>query len=139
MNELGAWVARTHATANPKSPLGKAFTYTINQWRELMRFLEDGRLELDNNGVERALRPIAVGRKGWLFAGSDEGAKRAAILYTIIGSCMLCDVEPWAYMREVTEVLSGDVTPERLEQLVPDVWARAQAAAEEPRSPRTAD
>jgi transposase len=129
MNELGAWIASVHPAAPPKTPLGKALTYAINQWRELMRFLEDGRLELDNNGVERALRPIAVGRKGWLFAGSDEGARRAAIVYTVIGSAVLSGGEPWAYLRAVVDELSAGVTADRLAELAPDRWAAAQAAA----------
>lgn len=129
MDELGQWIARMHPATPPKSPLGKALTYATNQWRELRRFLEDGRLEIDNNGVERALRPIAVGRKGWLFAGSDEGARRAAVLYTVIGSAVLCDVEPWAYLRAVVEEMSGAVSVERLDELVPDVWARTHSTA----------
>lgn len=128
MNELGGWIASVHPNAPPKSPLGKAVTYAVNQWRELMRFLDDGRLELDNNGVERALRPIAVGRKGWLFAGSDEGAKRAAIAYTVIGSAVLCGVEPWAYLRAVVGELSDGITADRLVELAPDRWAAAQTA-----------
>jgi len=74
LDELGRWVAQAHAQAPPKSPLGQALIYTVNQWQQLRRFLEDGRPELTNNGVERALRAIAVGRANWLFAGSDTGA-----------------------------------------------------------------
>src|SRR5690606_33870571 len=101
MTELGTWIAKTYDQAPPRSSLGKAFTYAINQWPNLVRFLEDGRIELDNNGVARALRPIAVGRKGWLFAGSDEGARRAAVAYTVIGSAVLAGHEPWAYLQAV--------------------------------------
>jgi hypothetical protein len=128
MNELGTWIARIHPTAPPKTPLGKALTYAINQWPQLMRFLDDGRIELDNNGIERAMRPIAVGRKGWLFAGSDEGARRAAIVYTVIGSAVLAGVEPWAYLRAVVEELSASVSSDRLAELAPDRWAVAQAS-----------
>lgn len=134
MAELGQWIAAVHPTVTPKSPLGKALTYSINQWRALGRFLEDGALELDNNGVERALRAIAVGRHNWLFAGSDAGARRAAILYSLFGSCALCGVEPYEYLRDVIEKLSGNFPMRRIGELVPDEWARrrehtAQAAA----------
>jgi len=124
MTELGQWIAQVHPTVTPKSPLGKALTYSINQWRALNRFLEDGALELDNNGVERALRAIAVGRHNWLFAGSDAGARRAAIMYTIFGSCALCGVEPASYLRDVIEKLSGRFPMRRIGELVPDEWAR---------------
>lgn len=134
MNELGTWIARIHPAAPPKTPLGKALTYAINQWPQLMRFLDDGRIELDNNGIERALRPIAVGRKGWLFAGSDEGARRAAIVYTVIGSAVLAGVEPWAYLRAVVDELSASVSSARLAELAPDRWAAAQANPAAPAS-----
>lgn len=127
MNELGSWIARVHPAAPPRSPLGKALTYAINQWPQLMRFLDDGRIELDNNGIERALRPIAVGRKGWLFAGSDEGARRAAIVYTVIGSAVLAGAEPWAYLRAVVDELSAGVSAARLAELAPDRWAADHA------------
>jgi transposase len=124
MTELGQWIAQVHPTATPKSPLGKALTYSVNQWRALNRFLEDGALELDNNGVERALRAIAVGRHNWLFAGSDAGARRAAILYSLFGSCALCGVEPFEYLRDVIEKLSGNFPMRRVGELVPNEWAR---------------
>jgi len=123
VDALGQWIADVHPQAPPRSLLGKALRYALNQWTALRRFLEDGALPLDTNGVERALRAIAVGRKNWLFAGADVGARRAAILYTLFGSCALCGVEPWAYARDVLEKVSGTTFPQsRLPELLPDRW-----------------
>lgn len=129
LDELGAWVVETLPRAPPKTPLGQAMTYTVNQWKQLRRFLEDGRLELTNNGVERALRMIAVGRSNWLFAGSDAGARRAAVLYTLIGTCRLQDVDPLAYLRDVLDKLSHDWPQSRLRELLPDRWTQDRAPA----------
>src|SRR4029450_6344425 len=76
----------------PKSPLGDAVRYLTNQWTALQRFVEDGRLAIDNNRAENQLRVVAVGRKNWLFAGSFEGARRAALLYSLVQSCALIDL-----------------------------------------------
>jgi len=125
---LGAWVAETRKTATPKSPLGKALTYTVNQWTALGRFLKDGRLELSNNACERALRKVAVGRNNWLFAGSDEGARRAAVIYTVVGTCRLRGVEPWVWVRDVLEKLAGGWKQARIGELLPGATATAAAA-----------
>ncbi len=87
--------------ALPQSALGKAITYAQNQWPALIRYTEHGMLAIDNNAAERAIRPIAVGRKNWLVAGSEEGGHRAAILYTLVGSCKLLDINPLEYLRDV--------------------------------------
>ena len=123
LNSLGEWIKKTVPAATPKSPLGQALTYTINQWTALTRFLEDGALEIDNNACERALRQVAVGRKNYLFAGSDEGARRAAIIYTVFGTCRLHDVDPWAYTRDVLEKLAGGWKQSRIDELLPPAWA----------------
>lgn len=125
---LRKWIQETWPQAPPKSPLGQALTYSANQWPALLRFLEDGRLELDNNGCERALRAIAVGRKNWLFAGSDEGARRAAVIYTVIGTCRLSGVDPWEYVRDVLEKLAAGWLQSRLEELLPPNWRRNRDA-----------
>ena len=126
---LGKWVERTTPAATPKSPLGKGLTYLVNQWQALQRFIADGRLELDNNACERALRTIAVGRKNWLFAGSDEGAERAAIIYTVFGTCRLHDIDPWAYLQDVLTKLANGWLQSRLDELLPPNWAAARRAA----------
>ena len=115
----------------PKSPLGDAVRYLTNQWTVLQRFVEDGRLAIDNNRAENQLRVVAVGRKNWLFAGSLEGARRAALLYSIVQSCKLVDVPPFEYLKDV--LLQVATHPQRLiGQLTPKGWAEAfrhQAAA----------
>jgi len=129
LESLGRWIADTMPAAPPKSPLGQALTYGVNQWQALKRFLEDGRLELDNNGCERALRTIAVGRKNWLFAGSDQGAERAAVIYTVFATCRLHGIDPWAYVRDVFEKLAGGWRQSRIAELLPPNWARSHAPA----------
>jgi len=82
-------------TVLPKSPLGDALRYLTNQWAALQRFVEDGRLAIDNNRAENQLRIVALGRKNWLFAGSFEGARRAALLYSLVQSCQLINISPF--------------------------------------------
>ncbi len=129
MDRLATWMAEVLAKEPPKSSLAKAIAYGVNRWTALTRFLDDGRLPLDNNASERALRSVATGRKNYLFAGSDEGAKRAAILYSIIGTCALCGVDPSEYLRDVLGKLAGRWPRSRLEELLPPNWAAARAAA----------
>lgn len=119
LNDLQAWIADTWPATLPKSPLGKALTYVVNQWTPLNRFLEDGRLPIHNNACERALRKIAVGRANWLFAGSDEGAERAAVIYTVLGTCRLQGVEPFGWLREVLEKLASGWKQSEIGLLLP--------------------
>jgi transposase len=110
-------------TVLPKSPLGDAVRYLTNQWAALQRFVDDGRLAIDNNRAENQLRIVAVGRKNWLFAGSFEGARRAALLYSLVQSCKLADVAPFAYLKDV--LLRLPTHPHRLiDQLTPKRWTQ---------------
>ena len=119
---------RLQADVLPKSPLGDALRYLDNQWAPLQRFVEDGRLAIDNNRAENQLRVVAVGRKNWLFAGSLEGARWAAVLYSLIQSCRLVDVDPFVYFRDVLRRLPTH--PQRLiGQLTPRAWADTFAAS----------
>jgi transposase/uncharacterized coiled-coil protein SlyX len=112
----------------PKSPVGEAVRYLTNQWAALQRFVEDGRLAIDNNRAENQLRLVAVGRKNWLFAGSFEGARRAALLYSLVQSCKLIDVPPFDYLKDVLRRLPTH--PHRLiDQLTPRGWATAFGSA----------
>ncbi len=109
--------------APPKTPLGVAITYALRQWNALTLFLSDGAQRIDNNHTERSLRPIAVGRKNWLFAGSDHGARRLAILYTVVGSCELAGIrDPWEYVRDILQSLSRSWPHSRLDELLPLAW-----------------
>ncbi|HUF47812.1 MAG TPA: IS66 family transposase, partial [Vicinamibacterales bacterium] len=106
----------------PKSPLGDAVRYLTNQWDALQRFVEAGRLAIDNNGAENQLRVVALGRKNWLFAGSFDGAKRAALLYSLVQSCTLADGPPFEYLRDV--LLRVATHPQsQIAQLTPHGWA----------------
>jgi transposase len=110
-------------TVLPKAPLGDALRYLTNQWAALQRFVDDGRVSIDNNRAENMLRVVAVGRKNWLFAGSLEGAHRAALLYSLVQSCKLVDVSPFAYLKDV--LLRVATHPHaRIGDLTPKGWAR---------------
>ncbi len=105
----------------PKSPLAQAMAYAANHWQALTRFLEDGRLPLDNNAAERALRPIALGRKNWLFAGSVRGGEAAAIVLSFIESAKLLGLNPYEYLRDVLTRLPSAKAKD-LDALLPDAW-----------------
>jgi transposase len=109
----------------PTDPLGKAAGYVLNQERALRRFLEDGRLAIDNTLVERRLRPVAMGRRNYLFAGSDSGAERAAQIYSLVGSCALVGVAPRAYLTWVLEQIQMRRFPmSRIDELLPASYAK---------------
>ena len=99
--EIKRWLDTQVGQVLPKSKMATAVSYMLNQWTRLQRYTTDGRLEIDNNLVENAIRPAALGRKNYLFAGSHEGAKRAALVYTIIANARLHSVEPFAYLKDV--------------------------------------
>lgn len=129
---LGTWMAETYNAEPPTSPLAKAIAYIVKRWQALSRFLEDGRVPLTNNLSERRLRPIAVGRHNWLFAGSDAGAERAATIYTVLGTCAMSGVEPWAYLRDVLVKLQAGWPQSRLDELLPPNWKLAHPEAAVP-------
>jgi transposase len=105
----------------PKSPSGAAVRYALNQWEALTRFLQDGELEIDNGATERANRDIAIGRGNWMFFGSDQGGKTAAVLRSFIATCKRCSVEPFAWFREVlSRISTHSIT--RLSELLPHHW-----------------
>jgi len=108
----------------PKSPMGQAIQYVFNQWDALCVYTTDGRLAIDNNTSENPLRRVAVGRKNWLFVGSDNGGRTAATLFSLIATCQRHKVEPMAYLRDVLSRIAG--TPiSQLPDLLPDRWQPA--------------
>ena len=107
----------------PKSALAKAVSYALNQWDALCRYPQDGRLTIDNNTAERRLRDQAIGRKNWLFLGSDEAGSRAAVICTVIAGAKRHRLEPWAYLHDVILQLTVDASPQALERLLPDRWS----------------
>jgi hypothetical protein len=122
---LSDWLDQQAERNLPKSPLGEAIGYARNQWAALNRYADDGALEIDNNASERALRRVAVGRKNWLFAGSDTGGERAAIVYSLIATCQRHGVEPWAYLYDVLKRLPTHSIQD-LPELFPHNWSPQQ-------------
>jgi hypothetical protein len=125
---FGRWLDDLRPQALPKSDLGKAVTYATNQWAALNVYVRDGDLAIDNNAAERALRGIAVGRKGWLFFGSDAGGQTAAVLFSFTESCRRHRLNPWTYLRDVLTLIPthpGD----RLDELLPGRRAAANTPA----------
>jgi transposase len=103
LKDLRSWLEKTVTMLSKKSELAQAIHYALSNWPALTRYRDDGRLEIDNNAAERALRAVALGRKNWLFAGSDDGGERAAAIYTLIGTAKLNDLDPESYLRHVLE------------------------------------
>lgn len=128
LDSMGRWIEKYRLAVLPKSPLGKALTYTTNQWDALRRYTEDGRLEIDNGRSERMLRLIAVGRKNWLFAGNDAGGRRAASMYSLVGTCRYHGWDPYAYLVWLFERLPGTAS-DRLLDLSPLSWAAENGLA----------
>jgi transposase len=98
---MQAWLKATLAKLSKKSDVAAAIRYSLERWSALLRFCEDGRVEMDNNAAERALRAVALGRKNYLFAGSDSGGERAAAIYSLLGSAKLNGIDPEAYLSLV--------------------------------------
>jgi transposase len=127
LDKIEASLAGLAKTVLPKSSLAKAVTYARNQWEALRRYTEDGRLTIDNNVSERTLRHQAIGRKNWLFLGSEAAGPRAAVLCTILAGAKRHRIEPWCYVRELLLRLHAD--DPRLEEMLPDHWAVAHPEA----------
>jgi transposase len=116
----------------PKSPMGKAITYTFNQWDALVRYTSDPILSIDNNLSERTLRMVVLGRKNYLFAGSEAGAERAAIIYSLVASCKLNDHDPFAYFNDVLRRVSTHPAG-RIDELLPCNWTPPPTKTEDNR------
>ena len=121
LQELKAWLLENYQQVTPKSPIGQAIAYALPRWEKLSVYLQDVRLKIDNNLVENAIRPLALGRKNYLFAGSHEGARRAAMIYSFMGSCKMHQLNPQVWLTDVLERIA--VHPvNKLEQLLPGNW-----------------
>lgn len=118
LQELEAWLADNLHRVAPKSSIGQAISYTINLWPRLKLYAEDGKLEIDNNLIENQVRPLAQGRKNYLFAGSHKAAQRAAILYSLLGTCKRNGVEPLQWLTHTLSVIP-DHKANKLEELLP--------------------
>jgi hypothetical protein len=121
VTELAAWLHETRSKLSRHNEVGKAADYMLKRWGTFDRFLDDGRVCLTNNAAERALRGIAVGRKAWLFAGSDRGGERAAAIYSLIVTAKLNEVDPRAWLADVLARI-GDHPASRRGELLPWNW-----------------
>jgi transposase len=120
---LEAWLREQRARLSRQSKVAQAIAYSLTRWAALTRFLDDGRLCMSNNAAERGIRPVAVGRKNWIFAGSDEGGRRAAAIYTLIETAKLNDVDPQAWLADILARLQ-DHPAKRIDELLPWNWKR---------------
>jgi transposase len=127
--ELEAWLREQRAKLSGQSETAKAIAYSLTRWAALTRFLDDGRLCMSNNAAEREIRAVAVGRKNWTFAGSDEGGRRAAAIYTLIATAKLNDIDPQAWLADVLARLP-DHPARRIHDLLPWNWRPHRAPAE---------
>ena len=121
LDEMKAWLDTKALQVLPKSTMGKAIGYMLGRWKYLKRYVEDGRFEIDNNLIENSIRPVALGRKNYLFAGSHNGARRAALIYTLVANAKLQGLEPFAYMRDVLSQIA-DYPYKKLADLLPVNW-----------------
>jgi hypothetical protein len=122
MADLAVFLDRSLAEISGKSDLARAIRYARSRWAALTRYLDDGRLEISNNAAERAIRPLKLGTKNWLFAGSDAGGERAAAIYTLIGTARLNGLDPAAYLRDILTMIA-DHPINRIGELLP--WNRS--------------
>jgi hypothetical protein len=119
LDGLGEWIRARRAEALPKSPVGQAVAYTSNNWAALNRRLDDGDLAIDNSLAERTIRPVALGRKNRLFAGSDRGGRTAAVLPSFTQTCKDLGIDPFSYLRDVLARISSHPM-KNLADLLPD-------------------
>lgn len=120
---LHTWLTELLERLSGRSTLAQAIRYALNHWKGLILFLDDGRFELDTNIVERAMRPVALGRKNALFAGADSGGKHWAIVATLIQTAKLNEVEPLAWLSDVLKrIVSGQIKRNQLNTLLPWNW-----------------
>lgn len=130
LQEFHAWLESESPKLLPKHPVRQAMDYALNQWAALIRYAADGRLSIDNLAAERALRGLTIGRRNWLFRGSERGGRAAAVHFSLIASCARHAIEPFAYLRDILTRLPAmlpQATPEDLRALLPDRWSPASA------------
>jgi len=121
LESLGKWMKEQYMEVLPKSTIGKALGYSIERWKELMIYATDGKLSIDNNPVENSIRPVAVGRKNYLFAGSHQAAQRSAMLYSLLGTCKLHGLNPFIWLKEVLQRIPNHPI-NKISDLLPHRW-----------------
>jgi len=125
VEDLERWLRAERRKLSAKNPLAKAMAYSLNRWQAFTRFLDDGRICMTNNAAERAVRGLALGRKNWTFCGSDSGGHRAAVMYTLVETAKLCDVDPRARLADVLARIA-DHPASRIDELLPWRWKAAR-------------
>ncbi len=121
LENLKAWMIEHYSKVLPQSAIGKAISYSLQRWDKLCLYTTDARLQIDNNLVENSIRPLAIGRKNYLFAGSHDGARRAAMLYSFLGTCKINNVNPFEWLRDIlSRIPSHPVN--QLDKLLPSNW-----------------
>lgn len=123
LSKFKKWLDEQQQNTTPKSPIGKAVNYTLSLWPRLIRYVEDGNVLIDNNRIENLIRPLALGRKNYLFAGSHDGAKRAAMMYSFFATCKLNEVNPYTWLKDVLETIH-DTKTSQLINLLPNNWVK---------------
>ena len=126
--DLECWMRSERERLSRHAGVAQAMDYMLKRWERFARFLEDGRICLTNNAAERALRGVALGRKSWLFCGSDRGGERAAVMYSLIGTAKLNGVDPQAWLADVLARIA-DLPISQVPELLPWAWARQRAPA----------
>lgn len=125
LKKLEEWLKIEYGRVAPASAIGKAIAYALKRWDKLLTYTTDGKLEIDNNLVENSIRPVSLGRKNYLFAGSHDAARRSAVFYSLFGSCKINNINPYEWLSDVLERID-DHPINRLEELLPNLWKPKQ-------------
>jgi transposase len=121
LQSFGQWMQQEYVKLPPKSAIAQALQYSIARWKALSIYTTDGKLNIDNNPVENSIRPVAVGRKNYLFAGSHDAAQRSAMLYSLLGTCKLHNINPFIWLKDVLKTLPTHHI-NRIDELLPQNW-----------------
>jgi hypothetical protein len=128
LTSFADWLAKEVPRALPKSKIGEALVYGANQWPTLIRYVEDGRLNIDNSPAEQAIRPLALGRRNWLQIAGDGGLKSAAVLLSVAATAKRHGVNPWVYIKHLLTAAAARKSDADFSDLLPDAWLQTQAA-----------
>ncbi len=122
---LKEWMTAEYPKVLPKSPIGQAIGYCLPRWQKLSIYTTNGSLKIDNNPVENAIRPVAIGRKNYLFAGSHEAAQRAAMVYSLFATCRVHSINPYKWLKDVLERMHL-YTTNNIKDLLPQNWKKKE-------------
>lgn len=125
LEQLGKWMKEQYIQTLPKSPIGRALSYSIERWDRLCLYTTNGILNIDNNPVENSIRPVAIGRKNYMFCGSHEAAKRTAMLYSLLGTCKMNNINPFNWLKDILQRLPS-YPINNIKELLPRKWAQTQ-------------